>query len=85
MGSKSRLVQRLRQNDDFKAIVQVVEDFGLRWRVETKGRAKHPKLILINDAGEEHSISIPCSPRGVHLGRARRMIEKEIHNCGLLS
>ena len=54
-----RLVAKLRQNDDFRAVTRYLDDEGLPWRVYPGG--KHPKIEIVIGPDKTLRRSLTCS------------------------
>ncbi|QCP84340.1 hypothetical protein EYE35_01200 [Cereibacter sphaeroides] len=71
MGSKCRLIQRVRTNADYQALTRHLDTLGLRHRVVPPEGKGHPGLMIRLPSGEEARFQIACSPRGGLNSRAR--------------
>ncbi|WP_126975587.1 hypothetical protein [Frigidibacter oleivorans] len=63
MGSKSRIEQKLRQSDSYRAIAAFLDALG--WRFETHGPSGHghPYLMIRLPCGGMLRHTIACTPR----------------------
>lgn len=71
MGSKCRMIQRVRTNADYQAITRHLDTLGLRHRVVPPEGKGHPALMIRLPSGDEARYTIACSPRGGLNSRAR--------------
>ena len=71
-----RLVAKLRQNDDFRAVTRYLDDEGLPWRVYP-GR-KHPKIEIVIGPDKTLRRSLTCSPRSVNVAASLRYLRQAI-------
>ena len=63
MGSKSRLVQKLRQTPHFPAMERYLDGLGLRWSINPPTGSGHPYLLIQMPDGREIKHSVACTPR----------------------
>jgi hypothetical protein len=63
MGSKSRLVQRLRQNHAFKAETQYLEGKGLSFTVNHATGKGHPFILITMPCGKVVKFHVASSPK----------------------
>lgn len=61
--SRPRIQQRLRRNDDFKAVTRYLDGAGVPWRAVLETRTGHPELVLTMPGGAELRHKIACTPR----------------------
>jgi hypothetical protein len=64
MGSKSRITNKLRQNDEYRAITRFLDGIGLRYSTHPPTGREHPfmQITLPNGAIMRHGIN--CTPSG---------------------
>lgn len=64
MGSKCRLGQKLRQNEEYRAILKFLAKVGLRHTLHPATGSQHPFIIISLPNGAEFRHSVACTPRG---------------------
>ena len=74
-----RLVAKLRQNDDFRAVTRHLDDEGLPWRVYP-GR-KHPKIEIVIGPDKTLRRSLTCSPGSVNIAASLRYLRHAIQKA----
>ena len=74
-----RIVAKLRQNDDFRAVTRYLDDEGLPWRVYP-GR-KHPKIEIIIGPDKTLRRSLTCSPGSVNIQASLRYLRHAIQKA----
>ena len=74
-----RLVAKLRQNDDFRAVTRYLDDEGLPWRVYPGG--KHPKIEIVIGPDKTLRRSLTCSPGSVNIQASLRYLRHAIQKA----
>ena len=64
MGSKCRMIQRVRTNPDYKALTGYLDQLRLPHRVEAPSGKGHPALVVSLPTGGEVRYTIGCTPSG---------------------
>ena len=64
MGSKSRITNKLRQNDEYKAICRYLDGQGLTHTAHPPTGSAHPYIIIDLPDGTAFRHSVACTPRG---------------------
>lgn len=82
--SKSRLHARLRQNDEYMAMIKEIKRLGLRHRVELPpGKGQHPRLF-ISDGETECSMQIAGTPRRYNLAGELKKLRRVLAAAGFI-
>jgi len=64
MGSKCRIVTKLRQNDEYKAITRFLDDHSLKFTTHPPTGTGHPFIVVNLPNGDQMRQSIACTPKG---------------------
>ena len=64
MGSKSRIGNKLRQNDEFQAIKKFLKAVGFRFTAHPPTGSAHPYILIDLPNGQTLKHSVACTPKG---------------------
>lgn len=83
MGSKSRIAQKLRQNDEYPAICRFLKQVGLSFTTHSPTGSAHPYMIIKLPDGAELKHSLACTPSGGGFPkRAISHLKRELARAG---
>jgi len=64
MGSKVRITNKLRQNDEYRAITSLLDRVGMPYAVFPATGSAHPFMLIDLPDGTQLRHSLACTPRG---------------------
>lgn len=64
MGSKNRIAQKLRQNDEHRAITRFLDGADLRYTIHPPPGCQHPYLMIALPDGATIKHTVACTPKG---------------------
>jgi hypothetical protein len=64
VGSKSRITNKLRQNDEYRAIIGLLDRMGMTYAVFPATGSAHPFMLIDLPDGTQLRHSLACTPRG---------------------
>ena len=83
MGSKQRIGNKLRQNDEYTAICRYLEGKSLTHTAHPPTGHGHPYLLIDLPNGETLRHSVACTPRGGgHPPKALAYLRKKLREAG---
>ena len=83
MGSKSRITNKLRQNDEYPVLCRFLKQAGLRFTTHSPTGSAHPFLLITLPNGNELRHSIACTPSGGgYPKKALSHLKRDLRNAG---
>jgi hypothetical protein len=87
MGSKKRITNKLRQNDEYPALCRFLDQVGLRYRTECATGSGHPFMLIDLPSGTVLKHTISCTPSGgglpkLALGHLKRALRGAGYDVG---
>lgn len=87
MGSKKRIAQKLKQNDEYPALCRFLRAAGLAFSTHCATGSAHPYLLIDLPCGRQLKHNIACTPSGGgHPARAlshlKRCLRAEGYDLG---